>query len=92
MSEEFVRKRLFRPFETTKKKGFGIGLYQCRHIVEAHGGTIEVKSSPGAGSEFTVWLPGGPLDSGKVPARVHDELRLISAGNLFHDRSNQVLE
>jgi hypothetical protein len=57
MSEEFIRRRLFRPFETTKRKGFGIGLYQCKHIVEAHGGTIEVNSTPGYGSEFTVWLP-----------------------------------
>ncbi len=57
MSEEFIRTRLFRPFETTKPKGFGIGLYQCRSIVEAHGGTIEVKSRTGEGTEFTVWLP-----------------------------------
>jgi putative PEP-CTERM system histidine kinase len=57
MSENFIRERLFRPFETTKRKGFGIGLYQSRQIVEAHGGRIEVKSSVGEGTEFTVWLP-----------------------------------
>ncbi|MDY6849208.1 MAG: XrtA/PEP-CTERM system histidine kinase PrsK [Geoalkalibacter sp.] len=57
MSEAFMRSRLFRPFETTKKKGFGIGLYQCRQIVEAHGGRIEVESEEGRGSTFTVWLP-----------------------------------
>jgi putative PEP-CTERM system histidine kinase len=57
MSESFVRDRLFRPFETTKRQGFGIGLYQCRQIVEAHGGRIEVKSEVGVGTEFTVWLP-----------------------------------
>ncbi len=57
MSEDFIRNRLFKPFETTKKKGFGIGLYQCRHIVEAHGGRIEVASEEGKGSTFTVWLP-----------------------------------
>jgi hypothetical protein len=57
MSEEFVRKRLFKPFETTKKKGFGIGLYQCKQVVEAHGGRIDVESREGVGSTFTVRLP-----------------------------------
>jgi len=57
MEEEFLRERLFKPFETTKQKGFGIGLYQCRQIVEAHGGRIEVRSVPEQGSEFTVYLP-----------------------------------
>lgn len=57
MSEAFVRQRLFKPFETTKKKGFGIGLYQVRQIVEAHHGRIEVESREGVGTTFTVWLP-----------------------------------
>jgi putative PEP-CTERM system histidine kinase len=57
MSEDFIRNRLFRPFQSTKSHGFGIGLYQCRHIVEAHGGKIEVFSSQGDGSRFRVHLP-----------------------------------
>jgi len=57
MAEKFLRERLFKPFETTKQKGFGIGLYQCRQIVEAHGGRIEVRSAPEQGAEFTVYLP-----------------------------------
>ena len=61
MPESFLRDRLFKPFETTKKKGFGIGLYQCRNIVEAHGGRIEVESQEGGGATFTVWLPGCDL-------------------------------
>ena len=56
---EFLRNGLFEPFKSTKAKGMGIGLYQCKQIVEAHGGRIEVSSVPGEGSEFTVWLPGG---------------------------------
>ncbi len=59
MSEEFIRERLFQPFQTTKEKGFGIGLYQCKNIVEAHGGRIEVDSRVGEGTTFTVFLPQG---------------------------------
>lgn len=57
MTERFIAENLFQAFRTTKAKGIGIGLYQCRHIVEAHGGTIEVSSTPGQGSAFTVRLP-----------------------------------
>jgi len=57
--EEFLRTQLFSPFKTTKKKGLGIGLYQCRQIVEAHGGRIDVESTEGVGTVFTVWLANG---------------------------------
>jgi len=54
MSVEFIDNQLFRPFSTTKKMGFGIGLYQCKQIVEAHGGRIEVESEEGVGTTFVV--------------------------------------
>ena len=57
MSREFVEDSLFRPFKTTKEHGFGIGLYQCKTIVEAHRGKIEVDSKPGVGTTFSVYLP-----------------------------------
>lgn len=57
MTEEFINNHLFRPFRTTKKKGLGVGLYQCKQIVDAHNGRIEVKSEPGKGTVFTVYLP-----------------------------------
>ncbi|MEJ2200509.1 MAG: PEP-CTERM system histidine kinase PrsK [Desulfuromonadaceae bacterium] len=57
MSDEFIRNRLFKPFETTKKKGLGIGLYQCRQVIEDHGGRIEVQSAENEGTTFTFWLP-----------------------------------
>ena len=59
MSDHFIRTKLFKPFTSTKKQGLGIGLYQCRKIVESHGGRIEVNSLEGGGSAFTVWFPGG---------------------------------
>lgn len=57
MSREFIKSSLFRPFQTTKPKGLGIGLFQCKKIVEAHKGRIEVESEEGKGSEFRVFLP-----------------------------------
>ncbi len=59
MSDEFIRNRLFQPFQTTKQKGFGVGLYQCRQIIEAHGGRIDVSSKVDEGTTFTVYLPRG---------------------------------
>jgi len=58
MSREFIETRLFKPFQTTKPKGMGIGLFHCKTIVEAHGGRIEVESEEGKGSTFRVFLPG----------------------------------
>ena len=52
------RRRLFDPFFTTRPDGAGLGLFSCRRIVQAHGGTITVRSQ-GRGTQFTVWLPGG---------------------------------
>jgi len=50
--------RIFDPFYSTKgAKGTGLGLAVTRKIVEEHGGVITVRSTPGAGTEFTVRLP-----------------------------------
>ena len=57
MSREFLERSLFKAFQTTKKTGLGIGMFQSKMIVEAHRGRIEVESEPGQGSTFRVLLP-----------------------------------
>ena len=48
---------IFRPFFTTKGHGTGLGLSLARRIVEAHGGSIRVRSQVGKGTQFEVRLP-----------------------------------
>ena len=57
MSPAFVKESLFRPFQSTKKKGLGIGLFQSRAIVQAHGGGMQVESEVGKGTTFLVSFP-----------------------------------
>ena len=57
MTEEFVRTRLFRPFNTTKHNGMGIGTYESFQYIRELGGTLSVVSQPGAGTTITVLLP-----------------------------------
>ena len=57
MNSEFINQSLFRPFQTTKKHGLGIGMFQSKMIVEAHRGKIEVQSETGKGTTFRVFLP-----------------------------------
>jgi hypothetical protein len=52
-----MERELFKPFKTTKKTGFGIGLFQCKAIIEAHGGSIEAESKEGKWTVFRVRLP-----------------------------------
>jgi two-component system sensor histidine kinase FlrB len=52
-----TRARLFEPFFTTRREGSGLGLAIVKQTADAHGGWIEVDSTPGAGSVFTLYLP-----------------------------------
>jgi PAS domain S-box-containing protein len=58
--------KIFDLFFSTKEKGTGIGLALCRKIIEDHGGTIAVKSAPGAGTGVEIELPHVPVESQEV--------------------------
>jgi putative PEP-CTERM system histidine kinase len=57
MSDEFVAHSLFRPFQSTKHSGLGIGLFHTRSIVQAHGGQICVETRVGRGTTFVATFP-----------------------------------
>ncbi len=60
-------KKLFIPFYTTKQKGTGLGLAISHRIINQHAGTIEVRSTIGQGSTFSVFLPAAePVPASKV--------------------------
>lgn len=52
-----LRDRLFEPFFTTRPEGSGLGLAIVKQTAEAHGGWIELDSTAGVGSAFTLYLP-----------------------------------
>ena len=57
MSEEFIRTRLFKPFQTTKSSGMGIGAFESFQYLQELGGKIKVKSEVGIGTVVTIELP-----------------------------------
>ena len=57
MNPEFIRDRLFKPFETTKTAGMGIGVYESSQYVAGLGGRITIDSTPNVGTRVRVLLP-----------------------------------
>jgi putative PEP-CTERM system histidine kinase len=57
MSQEFIRDRLFKPFQTTKQAGMGIGAYESFQYVQELGGKIDVDSALNQGTTVTILLP-----------------------------------
>jgi len=71
MSPEYIRNKLFKPFQSSKANGMGIGAYESQQYVASLGGRIEVDSRPGAGTRVRVVLPalisvGSPVDEARV--------------------------
>lgn len=67
MDGDFVRNRLFQPFASTKAGGFGIGSFEARTLISAMRGRLSVDSRPGAGTEFSIFLPAA--DAAAEPQR-----------------------
>ncbi|NTV70758.1 MAG: PEP-CTERM system histidine kinase PrsK [Azonexaceae bacterium] len=57
MTQEFIRDRLFKPFQSTKDAGMGIGAYESAQYIRELGGDMQVDSEPGKGTRITVTLP-----------------------------------
>lgn len=57
MTQEFIRNRLFKPFQSTKNAGMGIGAYESALYIRELGGEMQVDSEPGKGTRITVTLP-----------------------------------
>jgi len=70
MTPEFIRDRLFRPFQTTKAAGMGVGVYESSQYVAELGGRIVVESAPESGTRVRVVLPTGASAAGLQPKEV----------------------
>jgi signal transduction histidine kinase len=66
IAEEELEK-IFQPYFTTKEAGIGLGLAITERIIKEHGGRIQVTSTPGTGTTFTVLLPGPASAGGGCP-------------------------
>ncbi len=56
MAPEVLR-RIFHPFFTTKESGTGLGVPTAQKVIDAHGGSLDVRSEAGRGTTFVVTLP-----------------------------------
>ena len=88
-----IRKRIFDPFFTTKDKdrGTGLGLASAYGVIKNHDGVITVKSEPGNGATFDVFLPA----TGKIPQKEKEMSEALHGGNetiLFVDDEPMILE
>ncbi|WIT11362.1 PEP-CTERM system histidine kinase PrsK [Paucibacter sediminis] len=57
MTPEFIENRLFKPFQTTKSTGMGIGAYESFQYLQELGGKMDVESKVNVGTRITIWLP-----------------------------------
>jgi putative PEP-CTERM system histidine kinase len=83
MDKEFIRDRLFRPFDSTKgKSGMGIGVYESRDYIHKLGGDIEVISRVGEGTTFRVRLPISDVDENFVKLNSQGDEKQLNGNNI----------
>jgi len=99
--DEKTKQRVFEPFFSTKdpSKGTGLGLATVHGIVKQHGGWIEVESTPGHGSVFSVFIPAAPVDADlsddELPpprSSGHETILVIDDETLILDVATAMLE
>jgi putative PEP-CTERM system histidine kinase len=73
MTPEFVRDRLFKPFETTKPSGMGIGVYESAQYVASIGGEISIDSNAGVGTSVELRLPRSDSPAGAQPMPMKEQ-------------------
>jgi putative PEP-CTERM system histidine kinase len=72
MTEAFVANQLFKPFESTKEGGFGIGAYEARALAQSLGGNLRVDSRLGKGTRMTLLLPAATQEIKSVSSEADD--------------------
>ena len=73
MTPEFLRERLFKPFQTTKPAGMGIGAYESFQYVHELGGTISVDSTVNVGTQVSLLLPLFDMGAGVDSSMLREE-------------------
>ena len=66
-----MRERLFKPFQTTKQTGMGIGAYESYQYITELWGRVQVDSAPNAGTIVRLHLPVGEIAANPSPNIVH---------------------
>ena len=92
MSQDFIDNYLFKPFNSTKRKGLGLALYSSKEIVNLHGGKIFVESCPGRGTKFTVKLPLLVQHTEKTKARKYLGQYLLDMGAITEEQLKEAIQ
>ncbi len=84
MASDFLTRRLFEPFQTTKSQGLGIGMFHSKKIIEAHHRRIEAESIEGQGSTFRILLPMASVAPDGDPALSIPKGKLETPSRISH--------